>query len=299
VVDEDDDWGAVLEWAAGGDLLDPVALDIGLTIVGDAVALVGEHVGDETAHDAEGDGAVSAAGDVAEVEEEAACGFELEERGIEGCDGGLVAEGVVEADEAEVAGEDFGVERAGRAVKLALKLEGDLAGAAGGGRDGEVALLIGSAGEQGEESPIAGLVVGRDWGGAEALGDGGFQRVGADVGDAVAGEDAGAVSVAAGADSDDDGATGLELSPDIGKCGDGEPSVGIVGADLGVEVAEFVEGIFKDCGVGFGGVGGGDGGLVAVLPGEPGFGGSVEVGVVVGEEVDELAEVGLAIGEGE
>jgi hypothetical protein len=75
--------------------------------------------------------------------------------------------------------------------------------------------------------------------------------------------------------------------------------VGIVGADLGVEVAEFVEGIFKDCGVGFGGVGGGDGGLVAVLPGEPGFGGSVEVGVVVGEEVDELAEVGLAIGEGE
>src|ERR1019366_7801481 len=92
VIHQDDNRGLIREWATRCDLLDPVSLYAGLSVVWDSVSLVGQHGLDESSHDAERYRTVAAARDVAQVQNEALRRPKLLQCGVEGCDGLLIPE---------------------------------------------------------------------------------------------------------------------------------------------------------------------------------------------------------------
>ena len=90
MVHQDHDRRVVGERAAGRDQLEPITLDIGLSVVGNPVALVRAHRMDEAPHDPQRYRAVATTGNVAQVQDQATRRAQLLERRVEGGDGCLL-----------------------------------------------------------------------------------------------------------------------------------------------------------------------------------------------------------------
>src|SRR5579859_4369844 len=73
VVDKENDRSLVCERSTWSDLLKPVPLYVSLAVMGDSMALIRQHLCDESPHDSERNGTVSTTGHIAEVENQAAC----------------------------------------------------------------------------------------------------------------------------------------------------------------------------------------------------------------------------------
>ena len=262
------------------------------------MVLVGQHVGNEPAHEAKRHGAVATAGDIAQIQDQAARGTELREGGVKGGYGGLFAEGIVEADETKVRGNQPGGERAGFAIEPAFQRQGYGAALVSGVHDGESAGLVGAAGEEGEQRPGAGMGIALIHGGRQAVGDGLIKRLRADLEEAVARSQAGAGGIAARADGDNDGVGALKFRPHIGKGGHRQPAMRIAGANFSVKIVKFSEGGFNHGRVVRGRSRPVHGGGKAGVPGFPGFFRAIEISIVVLELGDEIGEIRAAGGGG-
>src|ERR1019366_2111875 len=102
VIDKDHYGSVVGERSSRSYHLDPVSLNVWLTVVRDSVPLIWQHRLDESPYNAKCHGAIAPARHVSQIKDKAMCEAELFQDSIEGCNGLLITERIVKSNQTNI-----------------------------------------------------------------------------------------------------------------------------------------------------------------------------------------------------